>query len=70
MLRASARINPSPDDRSPAARVAMMVGEDGAIQTVSVTPPELAACIEPLVRDRTFPRTRRGRQVVVHTVRR
>ncbi|UJR82333.1 PQQ-binding-like beta-propeller repeat protein [Sandaracinus amylolyticus] len=57
-------------DPLPSARIAVMIDEAGAIQTVSVTPADLQSCVEPLVRPRTFPRTRRGRQVVVHTVRR
>jgi hypothetical protein len=57
-------------DPHPVARLMLMVNEEGAIQTVTVTPSELQACVEPLVRDRSFPRTRRGRQVVIHTVRR
>lgn len=57
-------------DPFPAARIVLMLDDRGAIQTVSVTPPELQPCAEPLVRSRTFPRTRQGRQVLVHSIRR
>jgi hypothetical protein len=57
-------------DPLPAARIVLMLDDRGAIQTVSVTPPELQPCAEPLVRSRTFPRTRQGRQVLVHSIRR
>jgi len=61
---------PAGADPLPSARVVIMVGDDGAIQTVTVTPSELQACVEPLVRTRSFPRTRRGREVVTYTLRR
>jgi hypothetical protein len=48
----------------------LMVGDDGAIQTVSVTPAQLQECVEPIVRTRSMPRTRRGSEVVTHTIRR
>lgn len=57
-------------DPLPSARILVMLDDQSAIQTVSVTPAELQPCAEPLVRTRTFPRTRQGRQVIVHTVRR
>jgi hypothetical protein len=52
------------------AGIMLMVDDAGAIQTVSVTPASLQTCIEPIVRPRTLPRTRRGSEVMVHTVRR
>jgi hypothetical protein len=61
---------PGDADPFPSARMMIMVNDDGAIQTVSVTPAELQTCIEPLVRTRTMPRTRRGDEVVIHTLRR
>lgn len=55
----------------PQARVLLGIEPDGTLHTVSVTPPEVAACLEPLVRSRTFPATRaRSRQTVPHVVRR
>jgi len=61
-----------PDGADPyaSARIMIMVDDDGTIQSVSVTPAELQACIEALVRTRTMPRTRRGDEVVIHTLRR
>lgn len=61
---------PGAADPFPSARVVLMLNDEGAIQRVSVTPAELQACVEPLVRTRTFPRTRRGSEIVIHTVRR
>ncbi len=57
-------------DPHPSARIMMTVDAEGHPQTVSVTPPALQECIEPLVRARTFPRTRRGSESIVHVIRR
>lgn len=61
---------PGDADPYPSARIMIMVDDDGAIQTVSVTPADLQGCVEPLVRTRSMPRTRRGDEVVIHTLRR
>ena len=61
---------PEGTDPIPSVRIMMMIDDEGAIATVSVTPATLQACIEPIVTGHSFPRTRRGREVVVHTVRR
>jgi hypothetical protein len=53
------------------ARVALVVAPGGAIETVLVSPTELQGCIEPIVRERTFPETRMTqREQVTHVVRR
>jgi hypothetical protein len=53
------------------ARVVLAIEPDGSLQTVSITPPEVQACLEPLVRSRTFPASRaRSRQTITHVVRR
>jgi hypothetical protein len=59
------------DARHPgSARVLIATDGEGAIQMISVTPPYLQACVEPLVRAQTFPGTRRAtRQQVTHVIR-
>ncbi len=53
------------------ARVVLVIEPNGEVALVSVTPHDLQACIEPLVRQTAYPLTRaRGRQHVTHTVRR
>lgn len=53
------------------ARVILAVEPDGTLHTVSVSPTELQACVEPIVRTRTFPATRaRSRTTLTHIVRR
>lgn len=55
---------------NPQARLAMVVAPDGAIRTVVVAPSDLQACIEPVVRARSFPETRStASEQVVHVVR-
>lgn len=54
----------------PQARLAMVVAPDGAIGTVVVAPNDVQACIEPVVRGRSFPETRNtSSEQVVHVVR-
>jgi hypothetical protein len=53
------------------ARLVLRLGGDGAIETLSVTPPPVQACVEPLVRAQTFPgNARNQRQQVIYTIRR
>jgi hypothetical protein len=53
------------------ARVVIMVGAGGAVESVSVNPASLQDCVEPVVRERTFPETQReAREPVTHTLRR
>lgn len=54
----------------PSLRVVIVLGDEGEVQVVSTTPTESATCVEPHIRSRTWPRTRRGREVLVHVVRR
>jgi len=59
------------DGRPRSARLILRLRGDGAIETASVTPEVVAACVEPLVRAQTFPANRRGvRQQVIYTIRR
>jgi hypothetical protein len=52
------------------ARMVLVV-EDGMVMMVSVAPPQLQRCVEPLVRSQTFPRTlTTGRQRITHTLQR
>jgi hypothetical protein len=52
------------------ARVVLVV-EDGKVLMVSVLPPELQACIEPLVRAQPFPRTKFAKQErLIYTLKR
>ena len=51
------------------ARVSMTIDGSGAVERVFVTPPNVQACIEPLVRAQRFPATQQGRQQVAHVVR-
>ncbi|UJR79022.1 PQQ-binding-like beta-propeller repeat protein [Sandaracinus amylolyticus] len=61
----------TPERSHTQARVVIAVEPDGTVTTVTATPSELAACLEPIVRSRTFPATRaRTRQSVTYTVRR
>ena len=53
------------------ARVSMLIRPTGALETVAVTPSAAHACVEPLIRSRTFPATRaHGMEQVVHVIRR
>lgn len=53
------------------ARVVIVAEPTGALSMVSVTPDELTACIEPIVRRFTFPATQaRSRQRITHVIRR
>ncbi len=53
------------------ARVVLVVEPTGELALVSVSPDELQACIEPIVRRYSFPATQaRGRQRVTHVIRR
>ncbi|MFO0685436.1 MAG: PQQ-binding-like beta-propeller repeat protein [Sandaracinus sp.] len=53
------------------ARVVLVVEPSGQLAMVSVSPDELQACIEPIVRRFEFPATQaRGRQRVTHVIRR
>ena len=51
------------------ARVVLAIMPDGTLQTVSVTPTPVQACVEPIVRSQTFPATRAtSRQTITYTV--
>ncbi|MCZ7679315.1 MAG: hypothetical protein M5U28_11370 [Sandaracinaceae bacterium] len=63
-------LEPRGADPFPSARVSMFIDEEGRPQTISVMPAALQECIEPLIRSRTFPLTRRGREALVHVIRR
>lgn len=63
-------LEPHGADPFPSARVSMFIDEEGRPQTISVMPAALQECIEPLIRSRTFPLTRRGREALVHVIRR
>ena len=55
---------------APQARIALVVAPGGAIETVVVSPSALQECIEPIVRERTFPATQMARrEQVTHVVR-
>ena len=52
------------------ARLILELGGDGSVQRVSFAPSSVQACMEPLVRSRTYPANRRGaRQQIIHTIR-
>jgi hypothetical protein len=63
-------LEPRGADPHPSARVSLFVDGEGRPQTISVMPAALQECIEPLIRGRTFPRTRRGSEALVHVIRR
>jgi outer membrane protein assembly factor BamB len=50
------------------ARVLLSIEPDGTLHTVSITPREVQECLEPLVRSRTFPRTRATARVTISHV--
>jgi hypothetical protein len=53
------------------ARVVLVVEPSGSLSMISVSPDELQACVEPIVRRFTFPETRaHGRQRITHVIRR
>lgn len=58
------------EDPYPSARIALFIDDEGRPQTISVMPSALQECVEPLIRRRTFPRTRRGSEALVHVIRR
>lgn len=57
------------EEPHPSARIAFTIDDEGRPQTVSVNPAALQECIEPIIRGRTFPRTRRGSESLTHVVR-
>lgn len=63
-------LEPRGADPFPSARVSMFVDGEGRPQTISVMPAALQECVEPLIRGRAFPRTRRGSEALVHVIRR
>ena len=56
-------------DALSSARVSMVVGAEGEIERVYVTPTTLQSCVEPLIRAHRFAITEAGRQQVVHVIR-
>jgi hypothetical protein len=62
-------LEPQGAEPHPSARIAFTIDDEGRPQTVSVSPAALQACIEPIIRSRTFPRTRRGAESLTHIVR-
>lgn len=50
------------------ARVLLAIEPDGTLHTVSITPREVQECLEPLVRSRSFPRTRATARVTISHV--
>lgn len=57
------------NESSTALRISMVVGGNGEIGAVLVTPVEARACVEPIVHELRFPETRAGiREQVVHRV--
>jgi hypothetical protein len=57
------------EDKPPSGRVSLVVGGDGTIERVFVTPAAAQACIEPLLRAHRLPATRGGMQTINHVVR-
>jgi hypothetical protein len=58
-----------PNRTFPQARVVLAIEPSGVLHTVSVNPAELQACLEPLIRSRSFPATRSARrETIVHHV--
>ena len=49
-------------------RVSMVVSGAGEIEGVFVTPTSLQACVEPVLRGKTLPATRSGRQRVTYEI--
>ncbi len=59
------------EGRPRTARVILHLGGEGSVETVSVTPAPVAACVEALIRAQTFPANERAvRQQVIYTIRR